>query len=126
MKPIYNAAGVLALLLGILGLFLPLLPTTPFLLLASWCFARGSERLHRWLLSHRVFGEYLRNFEAGRGIPLKAKILATAMLWASLLMAMRRFDSPAIPAVLAVTGACVSIYLWRFLPTLRLDRRAKT
>ncbi|MGI4844922.1 MAG: YbaN family protein [Janthinobacterium lividum] len=126
MKPIYNAAGVLALLLGILGLFLPLLPTTPFLLLASWCFARGSERLHRWLLSHRVFGEYLRNFEAGRGIPLKAKILATAMLWASLLMAMRRFDSPAIPAVLAVTGACVSIYLWRFLPTLRLDRQAKT
>lgn len=126
MKPIYNAAGVLALLLGILGLFLPLLPTTPFLLLASWCFARGSERLHRWLLSHRVFGEYLRNFEAGRGIPLKAKILATAMLWASLLMAMRRFDSPAIPAVLAVTGVCVSIYLWRFLPTLRLDRRAKT
>lgn len=126
MKPIYNAAGVLALLLGILGLFLPLLPTTPFLLLASWCFARGSERLHRWLLSHRVFGEYLRNFEAGRGIPLKAKIVATAMLWASLLMAMRRFDSPAIPAVLAVTGACVSIYLWRFLPTLRLDRSAKT
>ncbi|MGX9221126.1 YbaN family protein [Massilia sp. UBA6681] len=121
MKPIYNAAGVLALLLGILGLFLPLLPTTPFLLLASWCFARGSERLHRWLLSHRVFGEYLRNFEAGRGIPLKAKLLATVMLWGSLLLAMRRFDDPAIPALLALMGAGVSIYLWRFLPTLRLD-----
>ncbi len=125
MKPIYNAAGVLALLLGILGLFLPLLPTTPFLLLASWCFARGSDRLHRWLLSHRVFGEYLRNFEAGRGIPLKAKILATVMLWSSLLWAMRRFDSPTIPALMVLTGACVSIYLWRFLPTLRLDRPAK-
>ncbi|KFC63310.1 YbaN family protein [Massilia sp. LC238] len=124
MKPIYNVAGVLALLLGILGLFLPLLPTTPFLLLASWCFARGSDRLHRWLLSHRVFGEYLRNFEAGRGIPLKAKILATVMLWGSLLLAMRRFydtGSPVIPTLLALTGACVSIYLWRFLPTLRLD-----
>lgn len=125
MKPFYNVAGVLAVLLGILGLFLPLLPTTPFLLLASWCFARGSTRLHRWLLSHRVFGEYLRNFEAGRGIPLKAKLLATAMLWTSLLLAMRRFDSPAIPALLVLTGACVSIYLWRFLPTLRLDRSAK-
>ena len=121
MKLFYNVAGTLAVLLGILGIFLPLLPTTPFLLLASWCFARGSERLHRWLLSHRVFGEYLRNFEAGRGIPLKAKILATVMLWASLLLAMRRFDTPAIPVLLALTGACVSIYLWRFLPTLRLD-----
>jgi uncharacterized membrane protein YbaN (DUF454 family) len=121
MKPFYNVAGALAVLLGILGLFLPLLPTTPFLLLASWCFARGSTRLHRWLLSHRVFGEYLRNFEAGRGIPLKAKILATVMLWGSLLLAMRRFDTPAIPALLVLTGACVSIYLWRFLPTLRID-----
>ena len=125
MKPFYNVAGALAVLLGVLGLFLPLLPTTPFLLLASWCFARGSDRLHRWLLSHRVFGEYLRNFEAGRGIPLKAKILATVMLWGSLLLAIPRFDSPAIPAVLVLTGACVSIYLWRFLPTLRLDRSTK-
>jgi uncharacterized membrane protein YbaN (DUF454 family) len=125
MKPLYNLAGGLAVLLGILGLFLPLLPTTPFLLLASWCFARGSDRLHRWLLSHRVFGEYLRNFEAGRGIPLKAKIVATVMLWGSLLMAMRRFDGIAIPALLALTGACVSLYLWRFLPTLRLDHPAK-
>lgn len=125
MKPLYNLAGGLAVLLGILGLFLPLLPTTPFLLLASWCFARGSDRLHRWLLSHRVFGEYLRNFEAGRGIPLKAKIVATVMLWGSLLMAMQRFDGIAIPALLALTGACVSLYLWRFLPTLRLEHSAK-
>jgi hypothetical protein len=122
MKLFYNVAGALAVLLGILGIFLPLLPTTPFLLLASWCFARGSTRLHRWLLSHPVFGEYLRNFEAGRGIPLKAKIVATVLLWTSLLMAMGRFDSPAIPALLALTGACVSLYLWRYLPTLRIER----
>ncbi|MFC0253451.1 YbaN family protein [Massilia consociata] len=124
MKLFYNVAGACAVVLGVLGIFLPLLPTTPFLLLASWCFARGSERLHRWLLSHRVFGEYLRNFEAGHGIPLKAKIVATVLLWTSLLAAMFRFDGLAVPAVLALTGACVSIYLWRFLPTLRLERRA--
>ncbi|MEX5744943.1 YbaN family protein [Massilia sp. X63] len=126
MKPFYNLVGALAVLLGILGLFLPLLPTTPFLLLASWCFARGSERLHGWLLSHRVFGEYLRNFEAGRGIPLKAKIVATLMLWASLLVTMQRLyetRGPALPALLALVGAGVSLYLWRFLPTLRLERR---
>ena len=122
MKLFYNVMGALAVLLGIIGIFLPLLPTTPFLLLASWCFARGSRRLHNWLLSHRVFGDYLRNFEAGRGIPLRAKIVATVLLWSSLLMAMARFDSALVPALLALTGACVSIYLWRFLPTLRLER----
>ena len=125
MKLLYNVAGSVAVVLGILGIFLPLLPTTPFLLLASWCFARGSDRLHRWLLSHRVFGEYLRNFEAGRGIPLKAKIVATVLLWTSLLMVMRRFDEPTVPVLLVLTGSCVSLYLWRFLPTLRLDRSSK-
>jgi hypothetical protein len=123
MKPFYIAAGVLALLLGILGIFLPLLPTTPFLLLASWCFARGSTRLHGWLLSHRVFGEYLRNFEAGRGIPLKAKIVATVMLWSSLLLGMSRFGGVLLPTLLGLLGACVSFYMWRVLPTLRLPPR---
>lgn len=124
MKPFYNVLGGLCVVLGIIGIFLPLLPTTPFLLLASWCFARGSRRLHGWLLSHRVFGNYLRNFEAGRGIPLRAKIVATVLLWSSLLMAMGRFEGLAVPALLALTGTCVSIYLWRFLPTLRLERNA--
>jgi uncharacterized membrane protein YbaN (DUF454 family) len=123
MKLFYNVAGVLAVVLGVLGIFLPLLPTTPFLLLASWCFARGSTRLHRWLLSHPWFGDYLRNFEAGRGIPLRAKIVATVLLWSSLLLAMRRFDGPAIPVLLGLTGACVSLYLWRYLPTLRGGRQ---
>ncbi len=123
MKPFYNVAGAIAVLLGILGIFLPLLPTTPFLLLASWCFARGSDRLHGWLLSHRVFGEYLRNFEAGRGIPLKAKIVATVMLWGSLLLGMRRFEGLLMPALLVLVGACVSFYMWRVLPTLRLPPR---
>ena len=122
MKPFYNVMGALAVVLGVIGIFVPLLPTTPFLLLASWCFARGSRRLHGWLLSHRVFGEYLRNFEAGRGIPLRAKIVATALLWSSLVMAMGRFDTLTVPAMLLLMGACVSIYLWRFLPTLRLER----
>ena len=120
MKLFYNVAGVLAVVLGILGIFLPLLPTTPFLLLASACFARGSVRLHRWLLRHPVFGEYLANFEAGRGIPLRAKIVATVMLWGSMAWSSRHVDSSAILLLMVLIGVCVSTYLWRFLPTLRL------
>lgn len=119
VKTLLNIAGALALLLGVVGLFLPLLPTTPFLLLASACFARGSTRLHRWLVHHRVFGVYLRNVEAGNGIPLKAKIVALAMMWSSLAYSFVRFDHLGLRIGLLATGCAVSIYLWRYLPTLR-------
>lgn len=122
MKLLFNIIGVLAVLLGILGLFLPLLPTTPFLLLASACFARGSDRLHGWLLNHRVFGVYLRNFEAGNGIPLRAKIVASVMMWSSLLVAIVRFEHLGLRVALVLIGASVSLYLWRYLPTLRTRR----
>lgn len=122
MKFFYNTLGVLAVLLGILGIFLPLLPTTPFLLLASACFARGSVRLHRWLIGHRVFGKYIASFEAGHGIPLKGKIVATVMLWGSMAWSSRHFDSIAILIMMGVIGACVSTYMWWYLPTLKLPR----
>ena len=124
MKFFYNTLGVLAVLLGILGIFLPLLPTTPFLLLASACFARGSVRLHRWLIGHRVFGKYIANFEAGHGIPLKGKIVATIMLWGSMAWSSRHFDSIAILIMMGVIGACVSTYMWWYLPTLKLPRES--
>ncbi|HBZ05419.1 MULTISPECIES: YbaN family protein [Massilia] len=123
MKLLLNIAGALALVLAILGLFLPLLPTTPFLLLASACFARGSSRLHGWLVNHRVFGVYLRNFEAGNGIPLRAKIVASVMMWSSLVVAMVRFEHLGLRIALLLIGCSVSLYVWRYLPTLRTVAR---
>ncbi len=113
MKLVLNIVGVLAVLLGVIGLFLPLLPTTPFLLLAAACFARGSTRMHNWLLNHRMFGSLLRNYEEGRGIPARAKVMALAMMWASLAFAMWRFDNLWLRLALLVTGVGVSIYLVR-------------
>lgn len=116
MKLVLNICGCLAVVLAILGVFLPLLPTTPFLLLASACFARGSDRLHRWLLNHGTFGQYLRNFEQGRGIPARAKLLALAMMWTSIGYAVWRYPQWWLKAGLLLIAIGVSIYLLR-LPT---------
>jgi uncharacterized membrane protein YbaN (DUF454 family) len=62
-------------------MFLPVLPTTPFLLLAAVCYARSSERFYHWLLNNRWFGEFIRNYREGRGIPLREKTLMLTMLW---------------------------------------------
>ena len=67
--------------LGVLGMFLPLLPTTPFLLLAAACYARSSERCHHWLLHNRWFGRYIRDYREGRGVTLRHKLAALALLW---------------------------------------------
>ena len=75
------SCGTLCVALGVLGMFVPVLPTTPFLLLAAICYARSSERFYQWLLRNRWFGEYLRNYRAGRGIPLREKLLTLITLW---------------------------------------------
>jgi uncharacterized membrane protein YbaN (DUF454 family) len=75
-----RTAGTLFLIIGCVGIILPLLPTTPFLLLAAVCYARSSERWYRWILTNRWFGGYIRNWHEGRGIPMKTKILSIAFL----------------------------------------------
>ena len=116
MKLVLNIVGVLAVLLGLIGIVVPLLPTTPFLLLAAACFARGSQRLHGWLLNNRLFGRFLSDYEQGRGIPARAKVIALLMMWSSLVLALWRYESLTLRLVLVATGVGVSIYLLR-LPT---------
>jgi len=119
MKIWFNIAGCIAVALGVLGIFLPLLPTTPFLLLASACFARGSTRMHAWLLGNSVFGEYLRNFEEGRGIPLRAKITAITLLWLSLAYSVSRVPGAPLRIMLIAIGIGVTVYLVRYVPVWR-------
>jgi len=73
--------GTISVALGVLGVFLPLLPTTPFLLLAAACYARSSEKLYDWLLGNRWFGRYIRDYREGKGIPLRRAAVAIALLW---------------------------------------------
>jgi uncharacterized membrane protein YbaN (DUF454 family) len=75
------AAGTVCAGLGIIGIFVPILPTTPFLLLAAACYMRSSERSYRWLTNNRIFGAYVRNYIEGRGMPIKIKIFTILLLW---------------------------------------------
>ena len=81
IKILLVVAGTMCVILGVLGIFLPLLPTTPFLLLAAYCYSRSSERFYHWLMTNRWFGEYIRNYREGRGMLLKQKVIALSLLW---------------------------------------------
>lgn len=90
MRPVTRwlllAAGSVALALGVLGLFLPLLPATPFLLLSAACYSKSSERFYRWLVDHRVLGTYIRNYVERRGVPMQAKLYTLGVLWTTMLI----------------------------------------
>jgi uncharacterized protein len=79
--------GLICVLVGIVGIFLPLLPTTPFLLLAAFLFARSSDRFLDWLLTNRWFGTYIRNYREGRGIPAREKAITLVTLWLTICFA---------------------------------------
>lgn len=84
MKILLISLGSLAVALGVIGIFVPLLPTTPFLLLAAALYVRSSPKLYRWLLSSRYLGDYIRNYRENRAIPLRAKIISLTLMWASM------------------------------------------
>ncbi len=85
MKYILAFLGTVSLMLGVLGIFLPVLPTTPFLLLAAALYLRSSRRLYNWLLSHKHLGPYIKNFYEEKAIPLRVKIVSVSLLWITLL-----------------------------------------
>jgi len=83
-KALFFAAGSISLGLGILGMAIPLLPTTPFLLLSVACYCRSSERMYRWILDNKLIGEYISNYREGKGIPLRTKALVLGLLWVTI------------------------------------------
>lgn len=107
-RVVFNILGTMFLLVGVLGAVLPLLPATPFLLLASACYVRGSTTLHNWLMSHRYLGPYITNIKEKRGMPIKAKIITITVLWVSLLFSMYRVDSLLLDSTLLIVGIGVT------------------
>ena len=115
---LFIVAGTICLGLGALGIILPLLPTTPFLLLTAACYMRGSDRMYQWLLNNKWFGKYIRNYREGKGIPLRGKISALVLLWTTIsFTAIFIISIGVIRITLFLIAAIVRIYLIR-LPTL--------
>ena len=115
MNPVYrilfNVAGTVCVVVGIAGVFLPLLPATPFLLLAAACYVRGSARLYNWLMGHRVLGPYIRNIRDRKGMPVRAKVYTLALFWASILVSIYRIDTPLFRGLLFALAIGVSILI---------------
>ena len=84
VKILFVVFGIINLTLGIVGIFVPLLPTTPFLLLSAALFVKSSTRLYDWLLNHKLFGKYIKSYREDKSIPLKVKISAISLLWISI------------------------------------------
>ena len=107
-------AGALCVALGVIGIFLPLLPTTPFMLLAAACFARSSRRFHGWLLANRTFGPLIREWEQHRSIPRRTKLTAIVLMSLVLAVSIVFFVRPPwLQGLLAAFGVALAIWLYR-------------
>lgn len=111
--------GTISVILGVIGLLLPIMPTTPFLIVAAACYARSSRKFYVWLVTNRWFGQQIRDWRAGKGIPLKSKIAATVVIAATFGTSIAVF----VPYIwlkitMVVIATAVLIYIWR-MPTNR-------
>lgn len=104
-------SGTLSLAIGIVGIFTPVLPTTPFLLLAAACYLRSSQRFHHWLMNNRVFGSYIRNYTEGRGIPIRVKLFTIALLWITIGISIWVVDNLIVTIVLLIVAVGVTLHI---------------
>jgi hypothetical protein len=114
VRAVLVGAGTACVALGVLGLFLPVLPTTPFLLLAAACYARASERFYNWLLNNRTFGPTIREWRRYRSIPYRTKLTAIALMSLTLASSIVCFvRSPYLQAAFSLLGVGLAVWLYR-------------
>jgi uncharacterized membrane protein YbaN (DUF454 family) len=111
IKHIIFVGGFISLILGIIGIVIPILPTTPFLLLSSAAFAKSSQKFHKWLLNNKVFGFYIRNYKEGKGMPTKIKIFTLALLWLTIMISFFLISLFWVQILLICIAIAVSIHI---------------
>jgi len=126
VRTLWLVAGTVCVVLGAVGIVLPILPTTPFLLAAAACYYKSSPRMHKWLLNNKWFGEYIRNYTEGKGLTMKTKVTALTVLWATIGFSTVFMLDRILPATLVLpmqvimvaVAIAVSTHILR-LPTFR-------
>lgn len=119
-------AGTIFTGIGVVGIFIPLLPTTPFLLLASACYARSSQSFNNRLLNNKFFGAYLKNYIEGKGVPIKIKIGTIVLLWITIVCTVVfAVNNPAIRIVLLIIAIGVTVHIALIKTTSKEDPALK-
>lgn len=111
LRTLIFSLGLLSLLLGVVGAFLPLLPTTPFVLLAAWCFVRSSSKAHDWLYRQPVLGPALRNWQEKKSISRPTKILASSMIFLSSILIWQKVNICWVKISVLTLLLCVVIFI---------------
>ena len=108
--------GTITLILGIIGIFLPILPTTPFLLLSAAAYAKSSSKFHHWLLNNKILGSYIRNYREGLGMPLKMKFFTLSLLWIMIIIAMIIVPILLVQIMLLIIAIAVTVHIISIRP----------
>jgi uncharacterized membrane protein YbaN (DUF454 family) len=121
MRILLIVCGTIFTALGVIGILVPLLSTTPFLLLAAACYARSSERFYNWLLNNRLFGRYVRDYLEKRGISLRVKVIILIVLWVTItLSVILATDALWLKILLVAIAIAVTAHIL-YIKTLRTD-----
>ena len=111
-RALWVTAGTLSLAIGVVGIAVPILPTTPFVLIAAACYLRGSRRMYDWMIANRYIGGYLRDYMEGRGVSVRAKITSIVVLWTLIaLSASFATSSTTVRIVLLAVAVAVTVHL---------------
>jgi len=103
--------GTICVAIGVIGIFIPILPTTPFLLLAAACYLRSSQRFYNWLMNNRWFGTYIRNYIEGRGIPVKVKLFTIVLLWVAISISIWLAANWIVTVILLIIAIGVTLHI---------------
>ncbi len=121
-KRLLLVAGTVSMAAGIIGIFMPILPTTPFLLLAAACYMRSSDRFYRWLVNNKLLGAYIRHYIKGTGMPLKAKLFTILLLWITISLSIWiGTENSVVRIVLIIVATGVTLHIILIKPKKKTE-----